>query len=81
MAIFKQLIYYFRKISVAMSSNENIQANMSFGMTYFKSLGHPNFLFSLDAFLLRFVINSFLLLNSEDEKKYEETERRLSYCL
>jgi hypothetical protein len=63
MDLFEDIIKYFQRISLTMSSNGSIQANMSFAMTYFKSNQNCNFLYSLDAFLLKFTVASLLELN------------------
>jgi len=50
-----------------MINNETTEDSMRFAQVYFKSPTHPNFLFSLDAFLLKFAI-SFLMKLEEEQK-------------
>lgn len=56
--LLKLTLRYFIKVSQAVSSDTSIINNHNFATTYFKSFSHPNLLYSIDAFLFRFLFHS-----------------------
>lgn len=57
------------RISRAVSSDASLKRNNSFAQTYFATKKNPNFLFSLDAFLLKFAVHCLFEIKGQGEAK------------